>query len=384
NTSSTNETVNTAHDDSATSSQGQAFTSTYADDVMFSLFTNQSNSSQLDNEDLEQIDTDDLEEMDLKWQVAMLTIRVKTFIKKTGRNLNFNGRETVGFDKTKVEYYNCHRRGHFSRECRAPRSHGNRNRHNIRRVILVETPANALVVTDGIGYDWNYQAEEGPIDFALMAFLSPGSSSSDTEVNTFSKECLKSYQTLQKQYDQHREILDKANLEIIAYQLGLESLEARIVVHLKNGAIFEEDIAFLKYDDKTGLGYDSQLNERDLNNKSDVFESASDRSVNESKEDNNQANDRYKASEGYHAVPPLYTRNFMPSRPDLSFVGLVDSVFKSIISETVTSVHETEISASKTGNESMEKPKFFRPSAPIIEDWESDSDDDCEIRPSIE
>nr|GFA68987.1 hypothetical protein [Tanacetum cinerariifolium]GFA76281.1 hypothetical protein [Tanacetum cinerariifolium]GFA76329.1 hypothetical protein [Tanacetum cinerariifolium] len=66
NTSSTNEAFNTAHDVFAASSQGQAFASTYADDVMFSLFANQSNSPQLDNEDLEQIDTDDLEEMDLK------------------------------------------------------------------------------------------------------------------------------------------------------------------------------------------------------------------------------------------------------------------------------------------------------------------------------
>ncbi|GKD84208.1 hypothetical protein Tco_1351047 [Tanacetum coccineum] len=54
-------------------------------------------SPQLDNEDLEQIDTDDLEEMDLKWHVAILTIRVKRFLKKTRRNLNFNGKETVGF-----------------------------------------------------------------------------------------------------------------------------------------------------------------------------------------------------------------------------------------------------------------------------------------------
>nr|GEX52608.1 hypothetical protein [Tanacetum cinerariifolium] len=60
------------------------------------------NNLKLDNEDLVQIDTEDLEEMDLKWQVAMLTMRVKRFIKKTRRNLNFNGKETVGFDKTKV------------------------------------------------------------------------------------------------------------------------------------------------------------------------------------------------------------------------------------------------------------------------------------------
>nr|GEV87466.1 hypothetical protein [Tanacetum cinerariifolium] len=238
---------------------------------------------------------------------------------------------------------------------------------------------------DRMGYDWIYQAKEGPIDFALMAFSSSSSSSSDTE----------------------RKIMNKDNIEIIAYQLGLESLEARIVVHQKNEAVFEEDIAFLKYDvkvrnnsitelknqleeslkekddlklklekfktsfknltnlinsqispkDKTRLGYDSLLNERDLNNKSDVFESAFDSSVNESEEDNNQANDRYKAD---------------------------DSIFKSTISETVTSVHETKTSTSKTSKKSMEKPKSIRPSAPIIKDLESDSDDDCEIRPSIE
>ncbi|GJU62611.1 hypothetical protein Tco_1244446 [Tanacetum coccineum] len=63
---STNEAVYTAHDVSAASLHGQASSSTYADVVMFSFFSTQSNSPQLDNENLEQIDSDDLEEMDLK------------------------------------------------------------------------------------------------------------------------------------------------------------------------------------------------------------------------------------------------------------------------------------------------------------------------------
>ncbi|GKB37934.1 ribonuclease H-like domain-containing protein [Tanacetum coccineum] len=128
-TSSSNE-VNTANGVSTSSghnSQGQASSSSYTDDLMFSFFANQSNSPQLDDEDLEQIDHDDLEEIDLKWQVAMLSMRVKRFYKKTGRKLIFYGKELVGFDKTKAECFNCHRRGHFTRECRAPRNQGNKN-----------------------------------------------------------------------------------------------------------------------------------------------------------------------------------------------------------------------------------------------------------------
>ncbi|GJY13524.1 ribonuclease H-like domain-containing protein [Tanacetum coccineum] len=317
----------------------------------------------MDNEDLEQIDTDDLEEMDLKWQVAMLTMRVKRFINKRGRNLKFNGKETVCFDKTKVECYNCHIRGYFSRECRAPRNQGNRNGDNPRRVVTVENFANALVIADGIGYDWSYQAKKGPTDFALMAYSSSSSSSSsDTE-------------------------LKKSNLEIIGYQLGLESLEARIVVK-KNEAVYEEDIAFLKYDVKTGIGFDSQMTENELHdihkNNSEVFVSASDSSVNEIEEENNQVNDRFKKVEGYHAVPPPYTGNYMPSRPDLSFAGLDDSVYKTNVSETISSVPRIESTASKSSKDSLEQPKNVRPSAPIIEEWESDSDDDCVFRPSIE
>ncbi|GKB09734.1 putative ribonuclease H-like domain-containing protein [Tanacetum coccineum] len=202
NTSSTNEAINIAHDVNTASLQGQASTSIYADDVMFSFFATQSNSPQLDNEDLKQIDTDDLEEMDLKWQVAMLTMRVKRFLNKTGRNLKFNGKETIGFDKTKVECYNYHRRGHFARECRALRNQGNRNGDNPSRVVPVETSTNALVVANGMGYDWSYQAEEGPTNFALMAHSSSSSSSSsDNEVSIFSKACLKSYESLKEQFD---------------------------------------------------------------------------------------------------------------------------------------------------------------------------------------
>ncbi|GJT68827.1 putative ribonuclease H-like domain-containing protein [Tanacetum coccineum] len=195
--------------------------------------------------------------------------------------------------------------------CRAPRNQGNRNRDALRRNAPVDTSTtNALVVQDGIGSSSSFQSE--------------------LTGNTCSKDCLKSYEALQKQYDQQREALNKSNLEII---------------------------------DKTSLGYDSQMNESELNNihmnKSKVVHSVF--NSRESDVDDNPVNDRFKIGEGFHAVPPPYTRNYMPSRPDLSFARLDESVFKSTVRKTTTSVPETDTSISKTIKDIVEKPKTVRP-----------------------
>ncbi|GKD81422.1 hypothetical protein Tco_1348261, partial [Tanacetum coccineum] len=196
-----------------------------------------------------------------------------------------------------------------------------------KRVVPVETSANTLVVQDGIGgYDWSFQAKEGPTNFALMTYSS-SSSSLDTEVRDIS------------------------------------------IIELKNqleNALKEKDDLKLKL----------EKFKESSKNLTNVIDSS------ESDGDNNQANDRFKKAEGYHAVPPPYTGNVMPPIPDLSFVGLENVVFKSKVSENVTSMPETKTCISKTSKDSVERPKSIRPSAPIIEEWESDSDDDCVFRPN--
>nr|GEY57234.1 hypothetical protein [Tanacetum cinerariifolium] len=137
NTSSTNRAVNTAYRVSTASTQ-----------------VNTAYSTNIDN-------LNDMEEMDLRWQMAILTMRARMFLKNTGRKLTVNGNETIGFDKSKVECYNCHKRGHFARECRALK-------------IKITRTRKAQEGSD--------QAEEGP-NYALMAF---SSSSSDSEIGEMS------------------------------------------------------------------------------------------------------------------------------------------------------------------------------------------------------
>nr|GEU46122.1 hypothetical protein [Tanacetum cinerariifolium] len=120
----------------------------------------------------------DMKEMDLRWQMAMLTMRARRFLKRIGRKLTVNGNEIIGFDKSNVECYNCHKSRHFARKCRAPRKQDNKHKESSRRSVPMEiTNSIALVSCDGLGrYDWSDQAKEGP-NYALMAYSSSISNS---------------------------------------------------------------------------------------------------------------------------------------------------------------------------------------------------------------
>nr|GEY18593.1 hypothetical protein [Tanacetum cinerariifolium] len=183
NTSNINGEVNTAHGVTTARTQATTVNSTtmdnFSDAVICSFFASQPNSPQLDNEDLQQIHPDDLEEMDLRWQMVMITMRAMRFLKNNGRKFSMNGTDTMGFDKSKVKCYNCHKRGHFARECRALKNQVNMTRENSRRTVPMLTPATSTLVScDGLGgYDWSDQVEEGPTNFALMAYSFTSSNS---------------------------------------------------------------------------------------------------------------------------------------------------------------------------------------------------------------
>ncbi|GJZ60244.1 ribonuclease H-like domain-containing protein [Tanacetum coccineum] len=351
NTSSSNGAVNTAHGATTASTQATVVNSTTIDNlsdaVICAFFATQPNSPQLDNEDLQQIYPDDLEEMDLRWQMAMLTIRVRRFLKNIGRKFSVNGTETIGFDKSKVECYNCHKRGHFVRESRAPRNQENKNRENTKRIVPVETTtSNVLVSYDGSGYDWSDQAEEGPTNVALMAYSSISSNSKD---------------------------LRTSKLNAISYKTGLESVEARLLVYKKNESVYEEDIKVLKCEIHLRevaiieLRRKLELDQKQKDEIQLTIENFENSSKSLSKLIDYQIVDKCKIGLGYNAIPPPYTGNFMPPKPDLSFSSLEEFVNELIVSEPTVKKPVVKTSEAKA---SVEKPKAGRKNngAPIIED----------------
>nr|GEX57912.1 putative ribonuclease H-like domain-containing protein [Tanacetum cinerariifolium] len=260
---------------------------------------------------LPNINADDLEEMDLKWQMAM-----------------------------KV---------HFARECRSPKdARRNDDVEPQRRNVPVETSTSNDLVSqcDGVGsYDWSFQAEEEPTNYALMAFSS-SSSSSDNELRICRDNALVSLRQNLEEAEQER---DDLKLKLEKFQTSSKNL-TELLASQTNA--------------KTGLGYNSQVFTHAMFDCDDYLSSRSGESLPPSPIYN-----KYQSGNGYHDVPPPFIGTFMPPKPDLVFNTAPNDV------ETDHPAFNVKLSPTKPD---QDLSHTLRPSAPIIEDWVSDSEDESE------
>ncbi|GJX86344.1 putative ribonuclease H-like domain-containing protein [Tanacetum coccineum] len=269
-------------------------TANLSDATVYAFLANQLNGSQLVHEDLEQIHEDNLEEIDLKC-------------------------DTVGYDKSKVECFNCHKMGYFARECKGPRNQESRarNQDSLRRTVNVEDiSSKAIVAIDGAGFDWSYMTdEEVPTNLALMAF-------SDSEFN------------------------------LATYKRGLASLEEQLVFYKKNEVMLCDQIAVLKRD---ASFKDSEINALNIQ----IEKLKKEKEINQIKIDNfENASKSLDKLIGLICTPTI----------DLSNSGLKE------FQQPEFEGYGFKANKGVCENSSNEIKKTTN--SPIIEDWVSDCDED--------
>ncbi|GJX23753.1 putative ribonuclease H-like domain-containing protein [Tanacetum coccineum] len=332
-TNSTND-ANTASPQVSTASpnvnaaSSQVSTASVSDNTVYAFMVENPNGSNVLQQDLKKIHEDDLEAMDLKWQLSLLSVRAKKYYQRTGKKIFINANDIVGYDKSKVECYNYHKLGHFARECRAPRSKESqfRNQDNTRKQGNNEDKSSkAMLAIDGVGFDWSDMAEEQvQTNMALMAF-------SDFKVytdKTYSKICLKNYETLKKQCDDLLVKLNESEFKATTYKRGLATLEDQIITYKLNEVLFSKEIGVLKREvackdyeiNMLKSEFEKVKQEKDgIEFKIEKFDKASkdlDQLL------GSQITDKCKKGLGYNAVPPphplIYNR---PNKLDLSYSG---------------------------------------------------------------
>ncbi|GJW60185.1 ribonuclease H-like domain-containing protein [Tanacetum coccineum] len=293
--------------------------------------------------------------------VAMISMRMKKFYKKTRRKLQFDAKEPVGFDKTKVECYNCHKTGHFARECRSKGNQdsrrrdawntGNKDKDKGRRSGKQEE-SKALVTLD-------IETVQAQTQRFMKIDLDD-----KTDVLTY-----------------HKKLLAEAEKE-------KEELKAKVEKwHNSSKSLNILLNSQMSARDKVGLGYGDQINKGFLSYENEVFGSLFD--SRSSDIEDSLVNNRY--AEGMHVVPHLMTGIYIPSGPNKE---LDDSQFTYGPKQSKPSEYDARSSdftscksnSSEETHESMPESVINKPKvvsqpkvwtdAPIIEEYESDSDDE--------
>ncbi|GKB61477.1 putative ribonuclease H-like domain-containing protein [Tanacetum coccineum] len=206
-----NEPLQKTQKDTVEATYEQFYIANFSDNTVYAFMVQNPNGSNLLQQDLEEIHEDDLETMDLKWQLSLLSMRAKRYFQRSRKKIFINANDTDGYDKSKVECFNYHKMGHFSRECRAPRNKEGQFKYqdNTRKQGNNEdTSSKAMLAIDGVGFDWSDMAEEQCDDLIVK--------------------------------------LNQTEFTAATYKRGLAIVEEQLITYRKNEVLFCEEVAVLK------------------------------------------------------------------------------------------------------------------------------------------